>query len=178
MPRKIFTHLPGGLTGKVRKHYAVVQKLCLLEEAYRLCQESNLSLRGTAAELGVHHSLLVKWTKDLARLQSTPRSKKRSIFDGPNGQLHPIEHELLMFIFSQREQGINVKHTLVVLKASLMLPNSFGTLVRGSNPSGARGQRLEGCLTPGRGFKPLQCWSDPPRWGFGAPHVQSGYTSA
>jgi hypothetical protein len=32
-----------------------------------------------------------------------------------------------MFIFSQREQGINDKHTLVRLKASLMLPNTFGT---------------------------------------------------
>ncbi len=104
--------------GKVRKRYAVVQKLCLLEEAYRLRQESHLSLQGTAVELGVRHSLLVKWTKDLSRLQSTPRSKKRSIFAGPNGQLHPIEHELLMFIFSQREQGINVKQTLVRQKAS------------------------------------------------------------
>ncbi len=110
----------------VLKRYAVVQKLCLLEEAYCLCQEINLSLRGAAAELGVHHSLLVKWTKDLACLQSTPHLKNRSIFDGPNGQLHSIEHELRMFIFSQREQGINAKHTLICLKASLMLPNTFG----------------------------------------------------
>jgi hypothetical protein len=93
-----------------------------LEEAYCLCQEGNLSLRGAAAELGVRHSLLVKWTKELACLQSTPRSKKWSIFDGLNGQLHSIERELLMFILSQREQEINVKHTLVCLKASLMLP--------------------------------------------------------
>ncbi len=75
----------------------------------------------------MRHSLLVKGTKGLAHLQSTPLSKKRSILDGPNGQLHPIENELLMFIFSQYEQGINVKHTLVRLKASLMLPNAFGT---------------------------------------------------
>jgi hypothetical protein len=77
--------------------------------------------------LGIRHSLLVKWTKDLVHLQSTPWSKKRSSYDGPKGQLHPTEHELLMFIFSQREQGINVKHTLVRLKASLLLPNTFGT---------------------------------------------------
>jgi hypothetical protein len=31
-----------------------------------------------------------------------------------------------MFTFSQRKQGINAKHTLVRLKASLMLPNTFG----------------------------------------------------
>jgi hypothetical protein len=77
-------------------------------------------------------SLYAAWRRSLvcatlsACLQSTPRSKKRSIFDGPNGQLHPIEYELLMFIFFQREQGINVKHTLVCPKASLMLPNTFG----------------------------------------------------
>ncbi len=59
---------------KVYKRYAVVQKLSLLEEAYRLRQDSNLSLRGAAAELGVCHTLLMRWTKDLACLQSTPRS--------------------------------------------------------------------------------------------------------
>jgi hypothetical protein len=90
MPWTILTCLPGGALGKVCKRYAVVQKLCLLKEAYHLCQEGNLSLCGAAAELGVRHSLLVKWTKELAHLQSTPRSKKWSIFDGPNGQLHPI----------------------------------------------------------------------------------------
>jgi hypothetical protein len=90
MPWTILTRRPGGTMGKACKCYAVVQKLCLLEEAHRLHQESNLSLRGAAAELGVRHSFLVKWTKDLACLQSTPRLKKRSIFGGPNGQLHPI----------------------------------------------------------------------------------------
>jgi hypothetical protein len=122
MPRTIVTR---PLMGKVRMHYAVVQKLSLLKEAYRLHQESNLSLRGAAVELGVCHTLLVRWTKDLARLQSTPWSKKWTGFDRPKGQLHSIEHELLMFIFSQHEQGINVKHTLVRLKASLLLPNTF-----------------------------------------------------
>jgi hypothetical protein len=127
MPWTIVTRPLGGTAGKVRKCYAVVQKLSLLEEAYRLRQKSNLSLRGMAVELGVCHTLLLRWTKDLAHLQSTPWLKKWSIFDGPNGQLHPIEYELLMFIFSQCKQGINVKHTLVHLKASLLLPNTFGT---------------------------------------------------
>jgi hypothetical protein len=99
MPRIVLTRPPRGAMGKVCKRYAVVQKLSLLEEAYCLRQESNVSLRGAAAMLGICHSLLVKWTKDLARLQSTPRSKKRSSYDGPKGQLHPIEHELLMLIF-------------------------------------------------------------------------------
>ncbi len=100
MPRTILTHPPGGATGKVRNRYAVVQKICLLEEAACLPWESNLSLQGVAVKLGVQHSLLVKWTKDLHRLQSNPRSKKRSRFAGPNGILHSIEHELLMDLFS------------------------------------------------------------------------------
>jgi hypothetical protein len=49
MPRTIFTHPPGGATGKVCKCYAVVQKLSLLEEAYRVRQEGNLSLCSVAA---------------------------------------------------------------------------------------------------------------------------------
>jgi hypothetical protein len=112
--------------GKVRNRYAVVQMLCLLEETDRLRQESNLSLRGAAAELGVRHSRLVKWTKDLPHLQSNPRSKKWSSFSGPNRQHRPIKNELLMWIFSQREQGISIKNTLVRLKAPSMLQNSFG----------------------------------------------------
>jgi hypothetical protein len=34
MPWAVLIRPPGGATGKVRKHYAVVQKLSLLEEAY------------------------------------------------------------------------------------------------------------------------------------------------
>ncbi len=78
MPGTILIHPPGGAMGKVHKCYAVVQKLCLLEEAYCFCQESNLSLRGVAVELGVRHSLLVKWTMDLVRLQSHPPGQRSS----------------------------------------------------------------------------------------------------
>ncbi len=71
-------------------------------------------------------SLLVKWTKDLHHLQSNPRSKKWSRFPGPNGQLHCIEHELLIWVFSQRKQGISIRNSLAHLKASSLLPNTFG----------------------------------------------------
>jgi hypothetical protein len=86
--------------GNVGNCYAVLQKICLLEEADCLPRESSFSLQGAAVELGVQHSFLVKWTKDLHHLQSNPRSKKRSRLSGLNGQLHSIEHELLMWIFS------------------------------------------------------------------------------
>ncbi len=49
----IITHTLGDGMGKVCNPYAVVQKICPLEEAGHLCWESNLSLQGLAVELGV-----------------------------------------------------------------------------------------------------------------------------
>ncbi len=121
MPRSIITCPPGGAMGKVCSRYTVVQKLCLLEEANQLRQVSNLSLQGTTAELGVCHSLLVKWKKDLPCLQSSPWSKKWSNYAGPNVQFHPIENELLMWIFVRLKMGVSIKNMLIFLKALLLL---------------------------------------------------------
>jgi hypothetical protein len=59
-----------------------------------------VSLSCAAAELGVPVCLLLKWTKELPRLQTHARSKKRAITPSGIDQLHPIEDELLMWIFS------------------------------------------------------------------------------
>jgi len=99
----------------------------LLEECGRLQLGRNLSIRAAAEELGVNVSLLSRWNKDIDRLRAnikTPR--KRAIVDGPNGQLHSIEEELLMWIFARREQGISIRHTLVSFKASSLLRATFG----------------------------------------------------
>ncbi len=100
MPQTIIFCLPGGALGKVRQRYVVVQKLLLLEECDCLQQVHGLSLCGTAAELSVPVSLLLKWTKELPRLQAQARLKKRAITPRGKDQLHPIEDELLMWIFS------------------------------------------------------------------------------
>ncbi len=50
----------------------------------------------------------------------------KALLDGPAGQLAPIEEELLGFVFTKREQGINVKHTLLACRASGMLRQTFG----------------------------------------------------
>jgi hypothetical protein len=55
-----------------------------------------VSLSCAAAELGVPVCLLLKWTKELPRLQTHARSKKRAITPSGIDQLHPIEDELLM----------------------------------------------------------------------------------
>jgi hypothetical protein len=59
-----------------------------------------LSLRGAAVELGVPICLLLKWTKELPRLQAHARLKKHAITPRGIDQLHPIKDELLMWIFS------------------------------------------------------------------------------
>ena len=56
------------MTGKTHKRYAVRQKLQVLEEFRQLCREQNLSLCGAAAELGIPHSLLIKWNSNIPTL--------------------------------------------------------------------------------------------------------------
>ena len=106
MPWTLLVRPRGGATGKVRKQCAIVEKIMLLNEVERICWEGNLSLQGAAAEIGVNHCLLVKWTKELPKLQAHASSNKLVIIDGPNGQLHPIEEELLMWMFTKCEQGV------------------------------------------------------------------------
>ena len=113
--------------GKVRMRYAIIEKIMLLDEVKRIHWKGNLSLRGAAAEIGVHQSLLVKWTKELPKLQAHTRSNKLTNVDGPNGQLHPIEEELLMWMFAKCEQGIQIRHSIIALRASSMLRTTFGS---------------------------------------------------
>jgi hypothetical protein len=68
MPRTILVRPPGGATGRVRRWYAVRQKLQLLEECNRLRRVENLSLRGAAAAMSNPHTILVRWTKARPRL--------------------------------------------------------------------------------------------------------------
>ena len=69
MPQTLLVCPRGGATGKVWKWYAIIEKIMLLAEVKRIHQEGNLSLQGAAAEIGVHQSLLVKWTKELPEVR-------------------------------------------------------------------------------------------------------------
>jgi hypothetical protein len=102
----------------------------LLEECHHLRQVHALSLRVAAAELGVPVCLLSKWTKEFPRLQAHTRLKKRAITPRGIDQLHPIEDELLMWIFSQCEQGLSIRNTVILLKVSRMLRDTFGAMSR------------------------------------------------
>ena len=68
MPRTILVRPPGGATGRVRRWYAVHEKLKLLEECNRLRRLENLSLQGAAAVMSIPHTVLVRWTKARPRL--------------------------------------------------------------------------------------------------------------
>jgi hypothetical protein len=50
------------------------------------------------------------------------RSKKKAALTGPSSQLKAIKDGLMRYIFKNREQGINIKVFVVLLRASFMLP--------------------------------------------------------
>ena len=131
MPRSLLLRPLGGLTGKTRKRYALFQKIMLVEESNWLRVEQNFSIRRAGEVLGVPFPLLSKWGKEVARLRAASQAKQRAhnrkvVIDGPASQLESVKDELLQFIFSKREQGVNVRHTLVACRASGILRETFG----------------------------------------------------
>ena len=113
MPRSFLLRPLGGLTGKTRKRYALFQKIMLVEKSDRLRLEQNFSIRRAGEVLGVPFPLLSKWGKELVRLRAASQAKRRAhhrkaVINGPASQLESVEDELLQFIFSKREQGVNV----------------------------------------------------------------------
>ena len=83
-------------------------------------QENGLSLRQACDAVGVHHSLLVCWRKQKARLMHIPNPSVKSTHIGMESILKQHEEVLLHFIFELREQGIQVSLGMVALKASLL----------------------------------------------------------
>jgi hypothetical protein len=130
MPCSILLRPPGGASGKVRKRYALIEKLMLIDESNCLWRECNLSLCKATEVIGMPFQVLAKWHKEVPTIHPAiadqPRARnKKSILDGPASTLGSIEMELLQFMFAKREQGINVQNTLVACKASALLRNTF-----------------------------------------------------
>jgi hypothetical protein len=110
-----------GTSGKTRKHYAVRQKLQVLEECCCLRRDRKLSLCSAANELGIAHWLLIQWSVKVPMLVAAQKKIRRSVFDGTPRQLKPIKEDLLMWIFMRCEQGLVVTMQHVILKACLLL---------------------------------------------------------
>ena len=125
MPRTILVRPKGGVTCVVRKQYAHLQKIKLMEECRLLWAVHNLSLSGAVRVFGVNHTLLIRWTANLPALKATQGKLRKSADKGHVGQLITFKFELLAWVFARREQGIIVTESQVVFKASA-LPHSFG----------------------------------------------------
>jgi hypothetical protein len=78
--------------------------------------------------VGISTVMLREWTSQLLRLREAMKkaSAKKSLTNGPDGQLDSIKDELLMWMFARQQQGINVLVTHVVFKASSLLRDTFG----------------------------------------------------
>lgn len=88
-------------------------------------QDNNESIRSIAKEFQVDPVQLRRWRRQLAVfdnfLNSTnaPVNKRAvSIHRGRQSCLHPIEEDLLEYIFSLRDQGLAVSVRMVLIKAS------------------------------------------------------------
>ena len=128
MPRTAVARRPGGDSGVTRKCYTVRQKLNILEECSRLQRELNLSAVKSATVAGISAATLRDWTSQLPELieRAKKESAKKSVDNGPAGQLDSIKDVLLMWMFGRRQQGVVVDVIHVVFKASSLLRTSFG----------------------------------------------------
>jgi hypothetical protein len=113
MPCSILLRLLVGASGKVRKRYALIQKIMLLEESNRLQRECNLSIRRAAQVLVICFQHLARWHREVPQIQAAIAAERRikekkALLHGPASQLGSIEMELLQFVFAKCEQGINV----------------------------------------------------------------------
>ena len=117
MPRVV---QPGGKSGKIRVRYPARRKLAIISAVRRIMDEMKSSLREASSTIPIHHTLVAKWAKESAILLDAIKSKKKSRHPGPDGQLRPIEDDLLRFIFKLREMGMPVNMLMVVIKASTL----------------------------------------------------------
>lgn len=117
MPRVV---QPRGKSGKIRVRYPARRKLAIISAVRRIMDEMKSSLREASSTIPIHHTLVAKWAKESAILLDVIKSKKKSRHPGPDGQLRPIEDDLLRFIFELREMGMPVNMLMVVIKASTL----------------------------------------------------------
>ena len=118
----------GGKSGIIRKRYSVLEKLQLLNECGKLQRECNMTARSAALEMGIHHTLLVRW-RDETNLENMIRGNKKnkkSLHVGPDGVLLAVQDELHNWLFSKREQGIAIVTSHLVYKAAALLDATSG----------------------------------------------------
>ena len=102
---------------KKRRRFTIQEKLCFIRNV-RKRLENGLSQRAACEELNIHHTLYGLWIKQMEDMRQSRNSKARSLCQGRQSSLAPIQEVLLRFIFELREQGMGVSITMVMLKAA------------------------------------------------------------
>ena len=102
---------------KKRRRFTIQEKLCFIRNV-RKRLENGLSQRAACEELNIHHTLYGLWIKQMEEMRQSRNSKAKSLCQGRQSSLAPIQEVLLRFIFELREQGMGVSITMVMLKAA------------------------------------------------------------
>jgi hypothetical protein len=118
MPRLV---QPGRVLRRMRVRYTARCKLALLTMAKCLRDQEGISLRKSAERVQVSAGLLVKWEERFSLgndpIEALLKTKKKSIYPGPLGQLKPLKEALLKYIFEQRKKGIKVSTLSIIVVA-------------------------------------------------------------
>ena len=77
-----------------------------------------MSIRQACGEANIHHKQFLNWRSELQSMSSWNNSKAKSLCVGRASCLADVQDELLRYIFEQREQGIGVSTTMVIIKAT------------------------------------------------------------
>ena len=115
MPRVVQA---GGFSGLKCHCYTTGQCRGILAMVRHMQFAEGITLRSAALRLGVCASLLSRWSRRHSEIGDVAYSRKKSVCDGPLGQLKPIKNPLLRFIFEMREQGMAVSTLMVTIQAS------------------------------------------------------------
>ena len=92
----------GGVSGRKRRRYSLRESRGILAKARHMQVAEGITLRSAALRLGVCASILSRWSRRHSDIGDVAYSKKKSVCEGPIGQLKPIEDPLLRFIFEMR----------------------------------------------------------------------------
>ena len=99
MPRVVHD---GGFSCLKRRRYTARQSRGILAMARHMQHAEGISLCSAALRLGVSQSLLSRWSRRHSVIGDVAFLGKKSVCQGPLGQLKPIEDPLLRFIFEMR----------------------------------------------------------------------------
>jgi hypothetical protein len=98
-----------------QKRYSIQEKLSILKEVENMVASHKVSIRVAAAKMNV-------WQKAVLKLKKHPSKKAKSIHPGIKSELQGNNHEraLLAWVFEQREMGIAVSITSILLKTAAL----------------------------------------------------------